>query len=192
MKKIFFLAPMQKSSVDSRFYQQVIDFLSKKGYGVTSDYLFFDKAKQNKILLENLAFHKRFTKQLKKVDFLCVDVNNQRVSLGYYLALALEWGKPTIVLHKRGQKLNLLRALEENEKLFICDYKTIEDLKDELPMLLRFCADQQEIRFNFFISPKQQNFLNWVTKTERVPRSVFLRELIDKHMDANEEYIESP
>jgi hypothetical protein len=45
-----------------------------------------------------------------------------------------------------------------------------------------------DTRFNFFISPKIGNFLDWIAKKKKLPRAVYLRKLIEDDMDKNKEY----
>jgi hypothetical protein len=71
------------------------------------------------------------------------------------------------------------------------EYEDLAELGKEIPMLLDFASDQQDTRFNFFISPKHQNYLDWIAKYKKVPRSVYLRELIETDMANNSEFIES-
>jgi len=41
---------------------------------------------------------------------------------------------------------------------------------------------RMDVRFNFFVSPKILAYLDWVAQKRMVPRSVFLRNLIEKEM----------
>jgi len=45
-----------------------------------------------------------------------------------------------------------------------------------------------DVRFNFFVSPKIISYLDWVSKNRMVPRSVFLRELIEKEMKKDKDF----
>jgi hypothetical protein len=45
-----------------------------------------------------------------------------------------------------------------------------------------------DIRFNFFISPKILEYLDWIAQKKMTPRSVFLRDLIEKEMKKDKEF----
>ena len=62
------------------------------------------------------------------------------------------------------------------------------NVEEELRLALDYASESQDTRFNFFISPNHQNYLNWIAKNRKIPRSVFLRRLINAHMENNKEY----
>ena len=61
-------------------------------------------------------------------------------------------------------------------------------VEEALKLALDYASDQMDTRFNFFISPKHGNYLDWISKNKKVPRAVYLRRLIEKDMDENKEY----
>jgi hypothetical protein len=67
-------------------------------------------------------------------------------------------------------------------------YRDIADLEREVPLMIDFVSEVQDTRFNFFVSPSIATYLDWVSKEKRVPRSVYLRRLIDQDMSGNDEY----
>lgn len=57
--------------------------------------------------------------------------------------------------------------------------ESLNDLKKVLSDYLIEKNVEQDLRFNFFLSPKLSNYLDWVAKNKKVSRSVYLRHLID-------------
>lgn len=45
-----------------------------------------------------------------------------------------------------------------------------------------------DVRFNFFVSPKILAYLDWVAQKRMIPRSVYLRNLIEKEMKKNKDF----
>ena len=45
-----------------------------------------------------------------------------------------------------------------------------------------------DMRFNFFVSPKILNYLDWVGQKRMIPKSVFLRNLIEREMKKEKEF----
>jgi hypothetical protein len=45
-----------------------------------------------------------------------------------------------------------------------------------------------DMRFNFFVSPKILNYLDWVGHKRMIPKSVFLRNLIEREMKKDREF----
>lgn len=189
--KIFFLATIQNKKEQKENYRSIVEKIKKLGHKVTSDYL-IDLSQDG---IENLDdstklfdFHKKVIKGIKSSDLVVAEASTQRTSMGYWISLALEYSKPTIAFVKKGGKSLLFETLERSEKFVSYEYSDLLDIEKELPLLIDFASDQQDTRFNFFISPKHQNYLDWVAKYRKVPRSVYLRKLIEDDMDDNTEY----
>lgn len=45
-----------------------------------------------------------------------------------------------------------------------------------------------DVRFNFFVTPRILLYLDWLAKNKKLPRSVYLRNLIESDMEKNKEY----
>lgn len=189
--KIFFLASIVAKKSARKNYQNIIQLLEDNGYKVEADYL--DEYSVGN--LEELAesgdinkVHKEYVKGIKACDIVVAEVTEQRVGIGYLISHALDLNKPIIVLSRGDQQPFIFDALQKDEKFIFYNYEDIDDLRNEVGMLLDFASDQQDTRFNFFISPKHQNYLDWIAKEKKIPRSVFLRRLIEEHMEENEDY----
>jgi len=62
------------------------------------------------------------------------------------------------------------------------------DLEEILKMACGEAKEQMDTRFNFFISPLHQTYLDWIAKHRKIPRSVYLRDLIERDMAQNKEF----
>ncbi len=123
---------------------------------------------------------------IKKADIVVLEVTIHSLSMGYILERSLQLSKPVIALYQKGYKPAFAEGIVD-EKFQLIEYSD-HDLSEVLSSALSFASDQQDTRFNFFISPKHQNYLDWIAKNRRIPRSVFLRRLIEQHMTDNEDY----
>jgi hypothetical protein len=189
--KIFFLAPVQGKDALEDNYRFIVKQMESLGHKVESSVLFNTTKKQLDEWegSESLqTFQKQIVDKIKDCDVLVIEITHQRVSTGYWISLALELGKPTVALYMKGEKYHLLKTLEFTQKFTIFEYTTLAELGSELPILINFAADQQDTRFNFFISPKHQSYLDWIAKHLKVPRSVYLRNLIEEDMQKNESF----
>ena len=74
----------------------------------------------------------------------------------------------------------------KSEKVIWVEYND-NNLKEVLTEALVKAKDQSDVRFNFFVSPKILNYLDWIAKKRMTPRSVFLRDLIEKEMKKDED-----
>jgi hypothetical protein len=186
--KVFLLAPIQARPDFDDVFRFIVDTVKGLGHTIDADYLF--KVTEEKLRewaeteIDNVHdMHKKNIKSIKQSNVVIAEVSHQRFSIGYFISLALEWGKPVIVLYKKGLHFSLLQTLESNDLLVAYEYDSLEDLGDNLKGLLEYSANRHDTRFNFFISPKQQLYLDWVSRQRRIPRSVFLRRLIEEYRD---------
>jgi len=133
--------------------------------------------------------HRKMMDQMKKADAVFAELSYTSSSAGYTVAQAVNWGKPVVVFYSGDAEPHLLRTLEAmNDKLIVVRYSHIDQLDKEVPLMIDFVTESQDTRFNFFVSPNIAYYLDWISKHRRVPRSVYLRRLIDEDMEANEEY----
>lgn len=135
-------------------------------------------------------YAKKMAQWLKKADIVVVETTVPLLGAGYEIAVALQLGKPVIVVYRPDGKNtpHVLKGLE-SEKLQVISYSD-KTLEEALTLALEFADEQMDTRFNFFVSPSIVNFLDWVSKKKRLPRAVYLRKLIEEDMRSNKEYSE--
>lgn len=186
--KIYFEASITGKKHYKENYEKIVQTLESLGHSVISDHIL--KCEQNNLLNESQEerekHHKKLNKWLSQADVVVAEVSFPSVSVGYELALALQKGKPVLALHVE-DRIPVALIGEPSDKFILSPYN-LPDLKKNLKMLVNDLVDQMDTRFNFFISPKHQNYLDWIAKNKKIPRSVFLRDLIEKEMQENKEY----
>lgn len=117
------------------------------------------------------------------------EVSYQSLSVGYLIAHAVELGKPTIIVYKSSSpEPNLMPTLTYTGKILLAKYDNIDELSKLAVEYVNYAKERVDVRFNFFISPEIGVYLDWVSLNKKVPRSVYLRSLIEKDMDENAEY----
>jgi len=55
-------------------------------------------------------------------------------------------------------------------------------------MMFEKAREKVDVRFNFYISPEIGRYLDWISQRKKLPRSVFLRGLVERHMHVDKEY----
>lgn len=123
---------------------------------------------------------------LKKSDVVVFEGSMHSIGVGMLIKEALDQGKGVVVLHMKGKVPFLLSGLKD-DRLVIEEY-TLDSIKNILKDSFEYLMEQVDTRFNFFISPQQQRFLDWVAKAKKVPRAVYLRRLINEAIKKNSEY----
>jgi len=117
---------------------------------------------------------------IKNADICVFETSVHSSGIGFLIFLALESGKPTIVLHTEKHIPYFLSGIED-EKLLLCSY-TNETLDKVLTAALVLAKERRDKRFNFFISPKLLEYLEKASNDEGVTKSKFIRNLIIAHM----------
>lgn len=173
-----------------KYYKKIGDVIEELGHQITDNS--FNVSVANEFYegehKTRVGRYKDLMAKLKKSDLVVLEVSIHSLSMGFWMQKALELNKPVIALHLKDYDPSFLQGVD-NDKLQLIEYEE-ENLEEVLRYAIDFASDQQDTRFNFFISPKHQNYLDWISQNRKLPRSVFLRRLIEKHMEENEEYNE--
>lgn len=123
---------------------------------------------------------KRTMLAVKQSDLVVVEASLHSMSMGFIVNKALELGRPVVVLYRKGVDPYFFSGIE-HERLFLVEYED-ENINSKLDKALVEASGLMDVRFNFFVSPKILEYLDWVAKKRMIPRAVFLRELIEKEM----------
>ena len=100
--------------------------------------------------------------------------------MGHEISLALDNNQPVIALYQKGTGAKLLEGYPGDKLQMICyQEKNLDVLLDQA---VKQAANQIDIRFNFFMTAKMTAYLDWIAKERKIPRSVFLRHLLDEEM----------
>jgi len=132
------------------------------------------------------AYFKKLQGWIKSADVCVFETSYPSMGIGFEIAMAMQLGKSLIVLHKPGEQSEVIAGLT-NDKLQMIEY-TLDTLRKDLRNALLCAVEQQDTRFNFFISPRIIAYLDWVAKRKRIPRAVYLRRLIEEDLKKNREY----
>lgn len=171
-------------------YKQIIDLIEELGHSVLTKHSItsnIDDIRSETPAEAELAA-KKIQSWIKKADIVIYEVTRPDISIGYEISTALATQKPVIVLYESGvgEPPHGLKGIQI-EKLQVLEYSD-KTVKEALQLALEYASDTSDVRFNFFISPTIGVYLDWISKNKKVPRSVFLRDLIQKDMESNAEY----
>jgi hypothetical protein len=188
--KVCFIASIKNKDVNIRFYEEIIKVLKESG-----DKVFYEHVMGNsQTILDSLSedkkvkFHKNVIDQVKKSDLVVAEITSQSLSVGFLISMALDLSKPTILLYRGSSKPNIVSTLEESDKLFVRSYSEQSEIEKILNDCLNLAKGKSDVRFNFFVSPKILNYLDWIAQKRMIPRSVFLRNLIEREMKKDKEF----
>lgn len=186
--KVYFNASPRFKKENKALVDKIFSSIQDLGYKHTSEFIksvdvshFYESDET-----EVSGFYKKTLRNLKSADIVILEASTPSFAIGYLVSQALNLSKPVIAMHLKGHEPFFIQG-SESEKLQLLEY-TQDTLLSVLKVALDYASDQQDTRFNFFISPKIANYLDWVAKSKRLPRAVYLRRLIEEHMEGNEEF----
>ena len=188
--KVFFVASPRSANKEPNLFLRINNLLSKEANllgnmvpqwtkGNVSDFY-------NGTHKERIEHFKKTMEYVKKADAVFVELSEHSMSMGYIVNKALENSKPVVALYKKGFEPYFFSGIEDS-KLVIMQY-TEENLEEVLKEALIRIKNHSDVRFNFFVSPKILAYLDWVAQKRMIPRSVFLRNLIEREMKKDKEF----
>lgn len=163
-------------------YLRIIALLKEHKCEVVADHII--NATEESIRIETkeerLKFHSQLEKWISNADFLVAETSFPSISVGYEISLALQRGKPVLILYTSGDPPSLF-AHHKDEKL-VCEKYTKDSIAAIIEDFMSFAQGSGDSRFTFFISPKIATYLEEVARKEKLPKSVYLRKLIEVDM----------
>lgn len=130
--------------------------------------------------------YSKLISEMKKSDLVVAEVSAQSLSVGHELTEAMNLGKPLIVLYTADNRPGLLFG-SMYDKMQIVEYN-LANLEEVLLSAVEEALKRADVRFNFFVSPKILTYLDFVAQKRMIPRSVFLRDLIEKEMKKDKDF----
>jgi hypothetical protein len=163
-------------------YLAIINYLKKKGHKVQSEHIFDKKEEEIKdeSKQEILDFQERVESWIKEADFMIADTSFPSVSVGYEIAFAIRVGKPVLIFYGKGGPPSLL-SYTKGERL-ISEKFSKDTYKKILDLFITYVSSKSDLRFTFFITPEIATFLDEIVQEEKVPKSVFIRKLLEREI----------
>jgi len=186
--KIHFVAAISQREDYGVYYDRIMDVFKHNDWKLVADHIVgkdLDRI-MHQTDEEKVEHYKKVMKWVGLADLVVAEASfPSTVHVGHEISLALEKGKPVVVLYKEGRAPVFLQGLE-SERLVVEEYND-SNLERVLMDSIKYASEQQDTRFNFFISPRIGTYLDWVAKHKRIPRAVYLRKLIERDMQNNQE-----
>lgn len=187
--KMYFNASMSALDEYKQFYQRIIDKLKQMGHQVHANHILeYDQDKRDhETPEERQKYYSDMKKKVKQADIMVAEISYpSTVHVGHEMTLALEYNTPVLALYNKNNRPVLFWGMEDDR--FLVEEYDDSNLESIIEQSVQHLSDHMDTRFNFFVSPRQLHYLDTIAKTQRIPRSVFLRRLIEKEMDQDEEY----
>lgn len=187
--KVHFIGAPEGNKND---FKKIIDLIRENKFEIITDHSITRNIQdiEKESPEEAELYIKKMADWMKRADIIVMEGTISNLGAGYETSKALQLGKPVIFLYriKSDNTPHVLKGLHD-EKLQVLSYND-DTLKEVLRLALDYASEKIDTRFNFFISPKIGNYLDWISKKRKFPRAVYLRRLIEEDMDKNKDYSE--
>jgi hypothetical protein len=188
--KIYFIASSRLVGANPKLYTKMYNYLSADYKMVSDKVMKWVKVGVRDLSGVPLKVKKENYMQsmdsVKKADIIVMEVTGHSMSMGYLVSKALEMNKPVIALHKKEHTPVFINGISD-PKLIISEY-TEENVEEIMEKALKKASSLIDVRFNFFVNSKILSYLDWVSQKKMLPRSVFLRNLIEHEMKKDKEF----
>jgi hypothetical protein len=180
---LYFSGCLTQKPTFGLFYRQIVHTLEQWHHTVLQDSTQVDLQEAvNKSDSQRVDYYRQVLHWVNQADCVVVECSfPSTLSIGHEISLALDKGKPVIALYYQDYEPAFLLGLQ-HPRLFWSDY-TEDNITATLEEGLRFATIQQQIRFNFFITSKHTTFLDDVAQKYNMPRSAYMRQLIEDDME---------
>ncbi len=188
--RVYFTASIVGKRQYQKNYEKIISILRDHGHEVVSeDILNTSEDELSKLTKpERLAFHEQLESWINAADFVVVEASFPSISVGYEVSLALNRGKPVLMLYSQGTEApSLLQHFKDEH--FMCEQYSFDTVKSIIHDFINYVRGAADTRFTFFITPGIAAYLERLSRQDKVPKSVYLRRLIMEDMRKRNEKV---
>lgn len=138
----------------------------------------------------DVNIHEEGINAIGSADTLIADVSFSSASVGFQVGLALSRKIPVLCIYSEefGEKEapQVIQAIK-SPLLMIKSY-TKKSLKKVVKEFFNDLPENKLIKFNFIVTPKISEYLNWGSVKSEISKSDFLREIVEKVIDSDSEF----
>jgi hypothetical protein len=176
---IYFSGALAQSHLYHKYYQRIVTKLEKMGHTILQDTTKVSLTDAiNKTDQERIAYYQQVLDWIGQSDLVVLEVSfPSTLHIGHELSVAISKGRPVVALYHQGKEPSFFLGLEE-EKIFWGEY-TDFDLEEIVREGVQYATNQTETRYNLFLSPKHIAHLDAMAKETKMPKSTYLRQLIE-------------
>ena len=190
--KIYFTASVSAKELHPEIekrYVRIVEKLEQLGHKVEADHVLSLHHEDIKHVDDEyrMNYYREMIKTINRVDIVITELSYSSASIGHEISLALEKNKPVIILCEEGRIPQIYKAMQSHDLYFV-EYTDENDLLERLEEEINNVKEGEDIRFNFLIPPSMVDYLEYVSKRDRVPKSVYIRNLIRDELRKDKEY----
>lgn len=181
--QIYFTASIIGKRYHLPCYERIVAILNDHSETVISDHIL--KTSEAKIREESESERRKYHAQLKmwitQSNCIIAETSYPSTGVGYEISYALSHNKPVLMLYTKNSTPPSLFE-QYSDELLICEAYTDQSLPIIIEDFLNYVKGGHDRRFTFSLTPKIAAFLETVNQTQNIPKSVFIRNLLEKEM----------
>ncbi len=179
---VYFTGSISDHDKSKKNYLAIVDALVLQGHTVIAEHILntTEKDVNMKTREERLEFHHKVEEWIQSCDCMIAETSVPSVSVGYEIAIAVRIGVPILILHKDADAPSLL-AQHKSEHIVVERY-TQRELPKIMGDFLNYVHEHKDVKFTFFLSHKYFKHIDDMSSTLKIPKSVFLRRLIEEYI----------
>lgn len=188
--QVYFVASSRLVAKDADLYVRIYKTISNEHKMVSDKVLKWIRSGIKDLSQESIEAKKEnylhVLKCIKKADIVVMEISGHSVSMGFILSKAMEENKPVVAMYTAEMDPVFVKGIV-NSKLILAEYNK-KNLEQVISDSINKAKCLVDMRFNFFVNPKILNYLDWVAQKRMIPKSVFLRHLIEREMKKDKDY----
>ncbi len=186
---VYVTASSKRTRANADLYKKVLNVLEEYQFNNVNKY--FSDIVDRKVDGQNKhTLYETSLKQLKKSALLIVDVSDQSVTLGVLIEYARSNNIPILILCEdafRDTVPKIFLYKNNSNQFTLLIYK-----HDDIDLYLRSYLDnfkKNKIKFNVFLTPEFDNYMNWYAKKHNISKSDLFRDLLIEKLSTDQEYL---
>jgi hypothetical protein len=184
--KVGLITSTRGKKMYGHLYDSILQHLQKKGHDVLHTLELVEEEVYQHSIEWREKFFLDFYKKLDKVDIVVAETSFPSANVGYGVSYVVQHGKPIIVLHtKETEHENywLSDIASRLENVVVHPYEENE-LLETLEYALLLAEEKADKRFTIIFPGSLMNKLEDYSRKKRIPKAVYVRQLVEKGLAA--------
>lgn len=176
--KVYFGASVNGKKLYDVQYRTIVREIEKFGHEVLVHNFFETTVEyvETQTIQQKMFVHERLGKLKQVCDVVVMECSYRSFALGQEIAHAFRIGKPVLALYTDGHFPHLILS-DAGDRLLVSEY-SLENVSQVIADGLEYLRPQESKRFTMNIPSNIIDYLDRISREEKITRSDYLRDLI--------------
>ncbi len=179
--RIALLAPIEISAKSKEHFLAIANYLTDAGHTVIQSFSVSVETLYSWNETRRTAFFNTFYANIAKSDIVIAECTYPSVHVGFEISHAIQQGKEIIMLKSKNAPPDVMTSdqLNLNKNIYIYEY-TKETLFRIIQEALECNPIKKYQKYNVLFPTEMVNKLNQISKKKNLPKSVYIRQLLEE------------